>query len=91
MIKFNTAARQTVIGIVACSLAASAAPAMAAETNGKQEASAATLVPAASASAARVQPKKYCIVEAATGTRMPRKSCKTEREWLDVGVDLSKR
>lgn len=30
---------------------------------------------------------KYCVVDAATGSRIPLKVCRTREEWLDRGFD----
>ena len=34
------------------------------------------------------KPKKYCIQEATTGTRMTNKVCKTKSDWDKDGVDI---
>lgn len=31
---------------------------------------------------------KYCVQNATTGSRMPRKTCLTKREWARQGVDI---
>jgi hypothetical protein len=31
---------------------------------------------------------KYCIVERYTGSRLPQKICKTEREWKHDGINI---
>lgn len=31
--------------------------------------------------------KKFCVVEAATGSRVPKKICRTRTEWLALGFD----
>jgi len=36
---------------------------------------------------AAVDQKKYCIIEATTGSRIAKKKCQTRAEWLLVGVD----
>lgn len=41
----------------------------------------------ASESKAAVDQKKYCIIEATTGSRIAKKKCRTRAEWLLVGVD----
>lgn len=74
--------------LIAAGLACFAAPASAAEQNG----SAATVAAAAAAPAAAASPaaeKKYCIVESLTGSRMPKKVCKTKTEWQQDGQDVS--
>lgn len=39
-------------------------------------------------SEARAKPKRYCIeMEAATGSRMARRECRTRSEWISRGVD----
>ena len=45
---------------------------------------------AAQAPEAAAAKKKYCMVDSLTGSRMPRKVCKTERQWANEGVDLSR-
>jgi hypothetical protein len=32
-------------------------------------------------------PKRYCIKDTPTGTRIEKKTCKTREEWLDTGFD----
>lgn len=47
--------------------------------------------PAGSSVAARPartsKPTQYCIQAAYTGTRMPKKTCKTREEWMRDGID----
>lgn len=31
--------------------------------------------------------QKYCVVGTPTGTRIPRKDCRTRAEWMDEGFD----
>ena len=47
--------------------------------------------PAAAAAPADTAParaKRYCFVEAPTGTRIERKVCKTRAEWRAIGQDI---
>jgi hypothetical protein len=34
--------------------------------------------------------KKYCVMETITGSRMPKKTCRTAEEWKADGVDVTK-
>lgn len=34
-----------------------------------------------------VKDKRYCVQEMITGSRMPRKDCRTRAEWLKEGFD----
>ena len=44
--------------------------------------------PTAAAAPAQAKPTRYCVVESAfTGTRMPRKTCKTRAQWQSEGYD----
>lgn len=45
-------------------------------------------VPTASGTTAPVaKDKRYCVIEAMTGSRVPRKICKTRARWMDQGFD----
>jgi hypothetical protein len=35
--------------------------------------------------------KKYCVMQTITGSRMPKKTCRTAEEWKAEGVDVTKR
>ncbi len=38
--------------------------------------------------AAKADSRKYCIyVDAATGSRIPKRECHSRADWLDLGVD----
>jgi hypothetical protein len=73
--------------LIAAGLACVAAPASAEEQNASAATVAATASAAASATSA--DNKKYCIVESLTGSRMPKKLCRTKAEWQREGVDIS--
>lgn len=80
----NSFAASTVIA----SLIGFAAPSLAAEPAG----SAATVAASAAAPATAASPtaeKRYCVVESLTGSRMPKKVCKTKSEWQQDGMDVS--
>ena len=32
--------------------------------------------------------KKICLVDSFTGSRMPKKVCKTERQWSSSGIEI---
>ena len=34
--------------------------------------------------------KKYCVMQTITGSRMPKKTCRTAEEWKADGVDITK-
>ena len=40
-----------------------------------------------SATAAPRKPVRYCVEYTPTGTRIPRRDCRTRAEWLDYGFD----
>jgi hypothetical protein len=33
--------------------------------------------------------KQYCLVDTFSGSRLPRKTCKTKAEWADEGIDVT--
>ena len=71
-----------------CTLfAAFAVPAAAKDVESRPATAAAGDSQAAAAAPAR----KICTVESFTSTRMPRKICKTEREWANEGVEISRK
>ncbi|CUS44266.1 MAG: hypothetical protein V4610_14520 [Pseudomonadota bacterium] len=58
-------------------------PVMAQAADGRPE-------PAANApadAAATASKKKFCVVEATTGSRVAKKICRTRTEWLALGFD----
>jgi hypothetical protein len=52
---------------------------------------AAAPAPQASPAAPAAKPARVCIVDTATGSRIPMKVCKTRTEWKAQGVDLPQR
>ncbi|MCA3254397.1 MAG: hypothetical protein INF91_02130 [Alphaproteobacteria bacterium] len=46
---------------------------------------------AGGASADVAKAKKFCVMQTITGSRMPKKTCRTAEEWKAEGVDVSKR
>ena len=36
----------------------------------------------------KASPTRYCIVDAITGSRVPKKVCATRQEWQERGVDI---
>ncbi|MDP8912613.1 MAG: hypothetical protein M3N39_03435 [Pseudomonadota bacterium] len=91
MINKLVAARISAFAAVGLSLASLAVPASAAEKETAKSASSGAVLSAASAVTARTSEKRYCLVEAFTGTRIPKKMCKTEREWTAEGVEMPRR
>ena len=64
----------------ALTLAAGAVPASAATP-------AATAVAAKSAATVKPAAKRYCVEDTHTGTRIPRRTCRTRADWLALGLD----
>ncbi|PKP90886.1 MAG: hypothetical protein CVT77_13720 [Alphaproteobacteria bacterium HGW-Alphaproteobacteria-16] len=46
-----------------------------------------TPAPEPAAKVKQVKETKYCVVEVPTGTRIPRKDCRTRAEWMSEGYD----
>jgi hypothetical protein len=42
---------------------------------------------AAGSTPVATKPKRYCIDATYTGSRMPKRSCKTRDEWMKEGID----
>jgi hypothetical protein len=78
MFKFRSTASGFVV-VAAGALAFTAAPAMA----GDPKPGEAPQPPAV----AKSEKTKYCVVSEITGSRMPRKTCKTRDQWLAQGFD----
>lgn len=82
----------TAIGTAFSALASLAQPASA---SGASTASAAATAAAASSAAAPEssrKPAKICLnIIPDTGTRMSRRACRTQQEWEDQGVELTRR
>jgi hypothetical protein len=91
MINKLVAARLSALAAVGLSVASLAVPASAAEKASAKSASSGAVLSAASAVTARPTEMRYCIVEELTGSRIPRKMCKTEREWTAEGVEMPRR
>jgi hypothetical protein len=79
----NVMIKSFVVALTGAALTVSA-PALAREPAGKP-----APAPALSSSPADVtNPKiRYCFIEDVTGSRIPRKSCKTRADWLAEGID----
>ena len=88
MINKPAAAPLSALLTIGLSVAGMALPASAAEKENVKVASSGAAVSAASAVAARRGEKLYCLREAYTGTRIPRKTCMTEQGWKAEGVEL---
>lgn len=71
--------------IATLALATLATPALAADPETPAAAPVAS-VPAGGAAAGKT---KFCIVETFTGSRIPKRMCKTRAEWLETGVDIT--
>jgi len=80
---------KTLLSSFAVATLAFAAPALAAgpETATANVASADGAVVANSVQAAAGPERRYCVVDTITGSRLPHKTCKTRKEWLDQGFD----
>lgn len=79
--KFSHAA---LAGLAGIAIVATAAPAMARDADPKTER-------AAAAKATKAKgPQRYCVDEAATGSRLQRRTCMTASEWSAHGVDIVK-
>ena len=87
----NKRARLSALATLGLSVASLAVPAGAAEKGNAKSASSGAVLPAASAVTARPPETRYCLLEEFTGTRIPKKVCKTEREWTAEGVELRRR
>ena len=91
MINKSAAARLSILAAIGLSFASLAVPAQAAQKENGKAAASSVALSAASSVAGRPAGTLYCLREAHTGTRIPRKICKTEREWAAEGVELSRR
>ena len=91
MINNLVAARLSALAAFGLSVASLAVPASAAEKQNAKTASSGAVLSAASAVSARPTEQRYCLREEFTGTRIPKKLCKTEREWTAEGVELRRR
>jgi hypothetical protein len=69
----------------ALGLAVAAFPAHARDNDAANSEAGATVSAAQKADARGV---KYCVVGKITGSRLPHKVCKTEKEWADSGYSL---
>ena len=81
----------TAIATALCAMAALAQPAAAAKGS---NASAATAVESSSAGAPAkpAKPGKICLnIIPDSGSRMARRSCRTQQEWADEGIELGAR
>lgn len=88
MIFTSTRARLVGLAIAAAAGASLAVPAAAERSPAPAKNSVAPQTEEGGGSAAT--PKLYCIVDTLTGTRMPKKVCKTQSQWRDEGVDVTK-
>ena len=79
----------TAIGTALLAVAAAAQPASATGgTNASAAGAAESAV--AGATAKRAKPAKICLnISPDTGSRMARRSCRTQQEWEDQGVELT--
>jgi hypothetical protein len=81
---------KTVIAAFAGTLIAAASPAVA-RNDVPSAASTASTVAAASTEtqvpAKASKAKRYCVEDTVTGSRLPRRSCRTREEWLAEGFD----
>jgi len=91
MVNKLVAARLSALAALSISVASLAVPAGAAGKESSKSASSGAVLAAASAVTVRPTERQYCIVEAFTGTRIPKKICKTKREWTLEGVEMSRR
>ena len=91
MINKYAAARLSTLAAIGLSVASLAVPAGAAQKENGKAAMSNLALSAASSVASRPAEKVHCLREAYTGTRIPKKICKTEREWTAEGVELSRR
>ena len=79
----------TAIATFSLALATLAQPASAAEA-GNASAAATSEGSGANAPAKRAKPSKICLnIVPDTGSRMARRSCRTQQEWEDQGVELT--
>lgn len=78
--------------LAALTLAASATFLMASPSSAEENGSATNAAAAAAAQASKkpaAETRKYCVMlEAVTGSRVSRKSCRTKAEWAAEGVDV---
>lgn len=82
----------TIFNIATLIASASAAFVVAAPASASADtASAAAVAPAGSNEQRQASPpKKYCVtVEAATGSRLSQRKCRTKEEWEALGVEIS--
>ena len=91
MINKLVAARVSALAALGLSVASLAVPVSAAQKENAKAASSGAVLTAASAFTVRPTEKRYCFVEAYTGSRLSTKVCKTEREWTAEGVEISRR
>lgn len=81
---------KTVVIALSGALIAAASPALAdtgrAPAEPSATASSAALVdtPAVKPAASK---QRYCIIDTTTGSRIPKKTCQTRAQWLDLGFD----
>lgn len=78
---------QIVVAAAIGALAVTTPPAFAQQAPQKQP-EASTQEPAARGTMARDQ--RVCLKQTPTGSRVPRRECKTYGEWIDAGVDPQK-
>ena len=73
------------MGVAAAFCMAAASPVMAAtpDPNGAPKAE----KPESGVASVGKAATKYCIVDTATGSHIPKKTCLTRKEWLAQGVD----
>ena len=67
-----------------------AALAATAPTHAAQPEAAALNAAASGADRVETKEKRYCLLFDLTGSRTPRKSCKTKAQWAQKGVDVDR-
>ncbi len=91
MINKLVAARVSALAAAGLSLASLAVPASAAQKENAKPASSPVVLTAASAVAVRPTETRYCLLETSTETRIPKRTCMTQREWQAEGVEIQRR
>lgn len=73
--------------LVAMTLSLAAAPAAPDPRPAASPSAASAPAAAAEAQPAKLDRKRYCVVDTITGSRLPRRQCRTRAEWLNLGFD----
>jgi hypothetical protein len=76
--------RTAIVALAGLGVIATSAPAFARDTDPKTDRASTTKSAKASGN------QRYCVEQMLTGSRVPRRECKTQAEWWREGIDIVK-